>query len=74
MRSADRRAQAARSVRYSEDQPRDDDGRFGSGSGTTAVAPEITKEQVDELRAKGFDSLRIAAALKTTLSEVNKHW
>ena len=36
--------------------------------------PEVTKEQVDELRAKGYDSLRIAAALKTTLSEVNKHW
>jgi hypothetical protein len=36
--------------------------------------PEVTKEQVDELRAKGYDSLRIAATLKTSLSEVNKHW
>jgi len=39
-----------------------------------ASRPEITKEQVDELRAKGLDSLRIAAKLHTTLAEVNKHW
>jgi hypothetical protein len=38
------------------------------------VMREITKEQVDELRAQGFDSLRIAARLKTTLTEVNKYW
>jgi hypothetical protein len=35
---------------------------------------EVTKEQVDELRAQGLDSLRIAAKLHTTLTEVNKHW
>lgn len=48
--------------------------RDGSLPPEEVKRPEVTKEQVDELRAKGYDSLRIAATLKTSLSEVNKHW
>jgi len=39
-----------------------------------ARRPEVTKEQVDELKAKGMNSIQIAAKLRTTLSEINKHW
>jgi len=40
----------------------------------TTHRPEVTKEQVDELKAKGLNSIQVAARLKTTLTEVNKHW
>jgi hypothetical protein len=57
MLSAQRRAQAARSVRYSEDrelrysedQPRDEDGRFAGGGADTpepGPTPEITPDEV----------------------------
>ena len=68
--------------RYSEDQPRDDHGRFAAGGGSAEEKPDEVK-QVEALQAKMYEIESKAAALetsnplngaKTTDAEHNEFW